>query len=68
MKKSASKHIQKVVYTILIAFAIICFWRGIWGLMDEYLFPSNKNLSYIISLLLGVTILYSTKNLIRNLV
>ena len=66
MKKIS--HIKKVFYTLLIAFAIIMFWRGVWGLMDKLLFPNNHVLSYVISLILGIVILYYTKNLLKHLV
>ncbi|MFH1325180.1 MAG: hypothetical protein ABIH49_00220 [archaeon] len=62
------KKIKKVMYTALIAFAIISFWRGIWGLMDIYLFPNNYTLSLFLSVLIGVIILYSTENLIKKLI
>ena len=55
-------------YTIVIAFAIISFWRGVWGLTDLYLFPSHKVWSFLISVLVGVAILYYTENLIKRLV
>ena len=61
-------HLRKVFYTLLIAFAIISFWRGVWGLMDIYLFPKHHPLSLIISLLVGILILYSTNHLIKHLV
>lgn len=57
----------KVFHTSLIGFAIVAFWRGTWGLMDIYLFPDNRLLSFLVSILLGVVILYSTKNLIERL-
>jgi hypothetical protein len=61
-------HVKKVVFTIIAAFAIISFWRGIWGLLDLYLFPNNYELSYWISLFIGILILFLTKNLIKKLV
>jgi len=61
-------HFEKVFDTLVIAFAIVLFWRGVWGLMDLYLFPSNHAVSYVISIVLGVAILYTTKNLVKNLV
>ncbi|MBI2066274.1 hypothetical protein HYT60_02125, partial [Candidatus Woesebacteria bacterium] len=47
--------------TILIAASVILFWRGAWGLMDIYFFPNNQTLSYLASIVLGVTILLATK-------
>lgn len=57
----------EIVFAILIAFAVVSFWRGVWGLMDEYLFPNNHQMSLWISLVLGIFILiitnYATKEL-----
>ncbi|GBE20155.1 MAG TPA: hypothetical protein ENG87_04610 [Candidatus Pacearchaeota archaeon] len=60
--------LRNVLFTILIAFAIVSFWRGVWGLMDLYLAPHNLVLSFFLSILIGILILYATKNLIRNLI
>jgi len=68
MERGEKNHIKRVFYTIIIAFAIISFWRGCWHLMDTYLFPNNPLLSSLISIFLGVLILSSTKNLIKHLV
>lgn len=58
ISKMKSKH--QIIFAIMIAFAVISFWRGIWGLMDEYLFPYNYRLSLWTSLILGVLILIAT--------
>lgn len=34
------------------------FWRGVWGLLDAYLLPQYEILSLIVSICLGVLILY----------
>jgi len=67
MKKRES-HFKRVVFTIIVAFAIIAFWRGAWGLMDIYLFPKNHPLSLIVSLVMGILILYFTNHLIKHLI
>ncbi|MFA4953015.1 MAG: hypothetical protein WC584_02225 [Candidatus Pacearchaeota archaeon] len=61
-------HLRKVIYTILVAFAIVSFWRGVWGLMDIYLFPKNHPLSLVVSLIVGISILYFTNHLIKHLI
>ena len=43
---------------LIAAFAAVSFWRGIWGLMDFYLFPENLPLSFLISLIIGLFILF----------
>ncbi len=64
MKNSEKRSLRNIFYALLIAFAIISFWRGVWGLMDLYLFPNNYTLSLAISLLIGIVILYLIKNLV----
>ncbi len=65
ISRMKSKH--QILFAILVAFAVISFWRGIWGLMDEYLFPNNYQLSLWVSVILGIIILivtnYATKEL-----
>jgi len=55
--------LKKISFTdaviILIAsIATVSFWRGIWGLMDIYLFPKNQVLSLIISIIIGLIVLF----------
>lgn len=54
--KKHKKHPSPML-AIFIAGAVIMFWRGVWGLMDVYLFPDNLPLSYGISFIISV-ILY----------
>jgi len=56
-----------LLFVILIGFAVISFWRGIWGLMDVYLFPSNYSLSLIASVIIGLAILIITHNARKTL-
>ncbi len=55
MKKS-----HQTVFAVVIAFAVISFWRGIWGLMDIYMFPDNLEYSYLSSMIIGLCILVAT--------
>ena len=61
------KPAKQVAFSILIAFAVVSFWRGIWGLMDEYLFPNNYDLSLWTSLVVGLIILIATNYTTREL-
>ena len=40
------------------SFALICFWRGAWGLLDLYLFPGNPRLSFWVSISIGLVVLF----------
>ncbi len=57
-KKKLTK--KSLIHVILIAVAVVLFWRGAWGLMDLYVFPGNELQSYIVSLVLGLIILFYT--------
>ncbi|MEK6920694.1 MAG: hypothetical protein AABX82_02330 [Nanoarchaeota archaeon] len=46
--------------SFIIAVALIGVWRGIWGLLDYYVFPNNFVLSSLVTLILGVIILVIT--------
>jgi quinol-cytochrome oxidoreductase complex cytochrome b subunit len=52
---------------IAIIFAIIMLWRGVWGLLDKYLFPGSPTLSYLTCIALGAVILYLDDFKIDNL-
>ncbi len=43
---------------ILIAIAVVMIWRGVWGILDTFLFPNYPLISYIISLTMGIIILW----------
>jgi hypothetical protein len=48
-----------VLIIVITSLAIVSFWRGVWGLMDIYLFPENRVLSLVISLIIGLVILFA---------
>ena len=35
---------HQVLTAVLVGTSVIAFWRGVWGLFDLYLFPSNPPL------------------------
>lgn len=64
-KNHFTKH--HVMYAILIGTSMIMLWRGMWGLLDSYLFPTNKTVSYLLSVIIGFTILLFTGRLVKKL-
>lgn len=48
----------RIISTIIIAVGIIFVWRGVWVLTDIFLLPENYTLSAIVSILIGLGILY----------
>lgn len=53
---------HQFIYSLLIGIGIISAWRGVWGLLDLYLFPNSPDISILASMVLGVTILFITHN------
>ena len=47
-----------VLIIIVASLAIVSFWRGVWGIMDIYLFPENFTLSLLVSIIMGLVILF----------
>ncbi len=66
-KKRKRGIIHKSIFAVLIGFAVVSFWRGVWGLQDEYLFPQNYILSLWISVILGLFILIATHYVSKEL-
>ena len=62
------KNIKNNFKIFLLAIAIVAVWRGVWGLMDIYLFPNNELLSLISSLIIGIFILYFNDHRLNELV
>ena len=54
------KKAKRLGIIVLVAFAVIAFWRGLWGLIDLYLFPENPALRYWASLIIGFLVLMVT--------
>ena len=58
----------QILFALLIGFAVVSFWRGVWELQDIYLFPENHELSLWTSLIIGIVILASTHYVVKELI
>lgn len=47
---------SSVVFIITLDLAAVMVWRGAWGFMDLYFFPLHPELSFLVSLILGLTL------------
>ena len=65
MYKLKSNHL---ILTLIIGTAVISVWRGIWNLLNLYLYPSDIVISSIISIILGLGILIVTHQVTKELV
>jgi hypothetical protein len=46
-----------ILIIVVTSLAVVSFWRGVWGLMDVYLFPEDPTLSFLISIIIGLAML-----------
>lgn len=58
---------QKNLRIIIEFLGIIIVWRGIWGLLDLFIFPENPLLSYLTSIVLGFILLLIDDNNLDDL-
>ncbi len=65
---------HQIIFSLIIAFAVISFWKGIWEMWDKYLFPlidnvlipNNYNLSLWVAIFTGVIILFLTNYIVKE--
>ena len=64
MYKLKSNHL---FLALIVGTAVISVWRGIWNLLDLYLYPSDIVMSSIISIIVGLGILIVTHQVAKEL-
>lgn len=66
-KKIKHRLISRRFMIIFDFIGVIMLWRGVWGLMDVFLFPGNYILSYSASILLGAVFIFIDGDGIRDI-
>ncbi len=61
---SRNKHF---IRNLIIAIGVVLVWRWVWNLADIYLLPNNPLASSIISLVIGILILYFPDGTLEHL-
>lgn len=54
--------------TLIKVIGVVMVWRGLWNLMDKYILPDKPLLSSIITILVGLFLLYLPDQDIKELV
>ncbi|MBN1463760.1 MAG: hypothetical protein JW922_08835 [Paludibacteraceae bacterium] len=54
-------------FAFIIGTSVVLFWRGMWGLLDIYFIPEKPVVSYALSMVIGLTMLYITHYWIKEL-
>lgn len=55
-RKFKKRH--RVLHILIVAIAVVMFWRGIWQILDIYLFPGNQFISSAACILIAFLVLY----------
>lgn len=58
---------KQILFALLIGLAVVTFWRGVWGLLDLYLFPNDMELSLWISVIVSIVVLIATHYTVKEL-
>jgi len=58
MKRGGFKKRHPHIHVLATVILVIMVWRGVWGLLDTYLFPGDALMSDIASVIIGVLLLY----------
>ncbi|MBT5016580.1 hypothetical protein HN748_01905 [Candidatus Peregrinibacteria bacterium] len=56
--KISLKPAPEIIETFIMVLGVIMVWRGIWHLLDTYLFPENELISSLICILVGLLLIY----------
>lgn len=48
----------RILHVLLMATAIVMFWRGVWGLLDVFLIPHHELVSSLLSIFIAFVVLY----------
>ena len=67
LKLQELKALHPTANVLVIIFAIIMIWRGVWGLLDIYFFPGSPTFSHLMCMAIGVIVLYLDDFSIDNL-
>lgn len=49
---------ESFLKNLIIVIGVVAVWRGLWDLFDTYFFPENPLLSDMLSVFLGIFLLY----------
>ena len=50
-------NLRDVLIILVVSVAIVGFWRGVWNLIDRFLFPGNFVLSQLVTIVGGILII-----------
>jgi len=68
LKKHRKKAQRRLVFkALLVGLGVVLFWRGTWNLLDHLIFPQQPIFSALVSLIIGLVILFFSNKLIDEL-
>ncbi len=59
---------QELMLGIAVSAAVVSFWRGIWLIMDLFLFPHNPHVSSFSSTIIGLAVIIFAHKVTKKLI
>lgn len=56
--KLIRKEKKSNIHTLVMAVAVVMIRRGVWWILDKFLFPNHELISYIVGVIIGILIIY----------
>lgn len=66
-KKQQQAFLHSNARLLISVVGVILVWRGVWALCDRYLFPENPSISAVMSIIIGLIILYIEDRSLKEL-
>ena len=66
-KRRKKEQRKLAVKAVLVSTGVVFYWRGVWNLVDHIVFPDQPILSALVTLVVGLLILFGSHKLIDEL-
>lgn len=66
-KKSSRTKKRSNLYYLMAGTGLVCFWWGVWGLLEYFLFPNHIVFNYAIGIALGLCLMYFNDRRLQEL-
>jgi len=67
IKKRTSAFFHLNLHILIDIIGAVLVWRGVWVLADRYLFPDHPDISAVVSIFIGILILYIEDRKLKEL-
>lgn len=58
--------VQQIIISLIVGVSIVAFWRGLWGLFDMYISPSDPTVRFWFLFISGFVVLVGTHHAVKQ--